>query len=102
MTYEREIELLESEWTPDEGFFWRIRQGRFEPIDFQRALEKISKLAIVENADLPRRMVSLLWYVPPFMQWQLERVRETGGDMVAYSKAVTAMTNEVERLLGVP
>jgi hypothetical protein len=27
MSYQKEIEALESEWSPEDGFFWRIRQG---------------------------------------------------------------------------
>ena len=102
MTYEREIEALESEWSPDDGFFWRIRQGRFDHAKFQGALQKLAILSIAEEAELPRRLVSLLWYIPIFMQWQVEQVQENGGDATAYAKAITAMTNEVERLLGLP
>jgi hypothetical protein len=102
MTCDREIDVLEWEWSPDDGFFWRIRQGRFDVAEFQRALQKVSRISIPEDAELPRRIVSLLWYIPLFMQWQVERVRETGGDIAAYAKAITAMTNEIERLLGVP
>jgi hypothetical protein len=102
MSYEREIEALESAWSPDDGFFWRIRQGRFDPAEFQHTLKMVSTISIADDAKLPRRVVSLLWYIPLFMQWQTERVQENGGDMVAYMKATTAMTNEVQRLLGVP
>jgi hypothetical protein len=102
MTLEREIELIESEWALDEGFFWQIRQGRFEPAEFQRALERVASLSLEDEAQLPRRIVSLLWYIPLFMQWQIERVRKKGGDADAYAKAITLMTNEIERLLGVP
>ena len=102
MTYEPEIELLESEWSPDYGFFWRIREGRFDTAEFQRALQKVATISIAEDAELPRRVVSLLWYIPLFMHWQIERVKENGGDPMAYAKAITAMTTEIERLLGVP
>lgn len=102
MAYDRELELLESEWSLDEGFFWKIREGRFDPVEFQRALQKVSSLQFAEDAVLPRRIVSLLWYIPLFMQWQTERVQEAGGDAIAYTRATTAMTNEIERLLGVP
>ncbi len=102
MTYEREIKLLQSEWSADDGFFWRIRQGRFDPAEFKRALQKVATLSIAEEAELPRRVVSLLWYIPLFMQWQVERVQQSGGDTAAYAAAITAMTNEIERLLGVP
>lgn len=36
------------------------------------------------------------------MLWLVERVRENGGDIAVYEQAITAMTNQVERLLGVP
>ena len=102
MSYEKEIEALESEWSAEDGFFWRIRQGQFIPSDFERALKKVSTIAISDDADVPRRVVSLLWYIPLFMQWQVERVQENKGDIEAYALAITAMTNQIERLLGVP
>jgi hypothetical protein len=102
MSYENEIDALESEWSPEDGFFWRVRQGHFIPSEFERALKKVSAISIAEGADVPRRVVSLLWYIPLFMQWQVERVQESGGDVAAYAKAITTMTNEIERLLGVP
>jgi hypothetical protein len=102
MMYEKEIESLESEWFPEDGFFWEIRQGRFNPDAFDRALAKIRMISIEENSAVPRRVVSLLWYIPLFMQWQADRVRESKGDVAAYARATTMMANEIERLLGVP
>jgi hypothetical protein len=102
MSYETEILALESEWSPEGGFFWEVREGHFEPVAFERALGKVRSIVIEEDAVVPRRVVSLLWYIPLFMHWQVERVRERGGDVVAYVGAITTMTNEVERLLGVP
>ncbi|NVB83603.1 MAG: hypothetical protein HOV81_34835 [Kofleriaceae bacterium] len=101
MEYERVVELLESEWS-DDGFYSHIRDGRFDPAEFARALDKIKSLSFDEDAALPRRVVSLLWYLPLLMQWQRERVRDAGGDTAAYGKAIDLMTNEIERLLGVP
>ena len=69
---------------------------------FERTLRKLSSLSIAEEAEIPRRLVSLLWYIPLFMEWQTEQVQESGGDAIAYEQAITLMTNEVERLLGLP
>ncbi|MCZ7647425.1 MAG: hypothetical protein M5U26_19575 [Planctomycetota bacterium] len=102
MSYEDEIRELESEWMPEDGFFWKIRQGQFSEEDFRRALTKVSNIPIPNDALLPRRLVSLLWYIPLFMQWQTERVQENGGDIPGLSMAITTMTNKIERLLGVP
>lgn len=102
MDYKHDIEQLESEWAEDDGFFWRIRQGQFVHDDFVRALAKVSKIASTEDAEIPKRLVSLLWYIPIFMHWQTERVQENGGNVTEFFQAATAMTNEVERVLGVP
>lgn len=96
------IRTLESEWKIEQGFFWQIRQGVFVEKEFQRALMKVSSIRDLEDTRLNRRLVSLLWYIPLFMQWQVERISENGGDADAYIRALTTMTNEVERLLGTP
>jgi hypothetical protein len=102
MSYEKEIDVVESEWSPEGGFFWNIRQGKFTAANFERAHAKLSTISIADDKEIPRRLVSLLWYIPVFMEWQVGRIQENGGDISAYRKAITAMTNQVERLLGVP
>lgn len=102
MRYASVIESLEAEWSPDHGFFWELRQGRFIPDAFDRALRKIRMISIDEAAAVPRRLVSLLWYIPIFMHWQADRVRESGGDVAAYERAASTLSSEIERLLGVP
>ena len=101
MRFEREIALLETE-LEETGFFWRIRDGVFDPDDFDRALRKLSSISIRDDDLLPRRLVSILWYLPLLMTWQVERIRESGGDVAAFQRATTQVTNVVEQLLGVP
>jgi hypothetical protein len=103
MGYDKEVDDIEAEWSREDGFFWCLRQGQFSEDKFNRTMEKLSNLSVADDdADIPRRLVSLLWYIPLFMQWQVDRVRETGGDVTAYMRAITLATNEIERLLGVP
>lgn len=102
MIYANAINIIEAEWSPEDGFFWNLRHGRFMVEEFNLTLKKLSAVSIADDAKIPRRLVSLLWYIPLFMQWQNDRVQESGGDMTAYVKAITSMTNEIERLLGVP
>ena len=99
MSEEEAVLFLQQEWSPDGGTFWKLRQGEFEHSDVQRIL---AVLATIEPAELlARRFVSLLWYVPIFMQWQVERIQRHGGDLKAYLRAIDAMTAEVERIFGV-
>ena len=51
---------------------------------------------------LPRRVVSLLWYIPAFLGWQRDRVAEAEGDLDALDRAEVEIRNELERILGVP
>jgi len=102
MTEESVIHDLESEWEAEHGFFWKIRQGSFSEEEFQRAFRRVSAIGNFEGPRVDRRVVSLLWYIPLFMHWQTERIAGAGGDVDAYEKAVNAMTNQVERLLGIP
>lgn len=100
--YARAIEILEEAWTLDTGVFWRLRQGIYSDEEMERVLNELRDVAVETGSSLPRRLVEVLWYVPLFMTWQRERVRELGGDVESYSRSVEAMTSEAERLLGVP
>jgi hypothetical protein len=101
VTNEQAILTVESLWQPGSGFLWQLRQGRFDAPEFERALDTLSRLSLGGDR-LPRRLVSLIWYIPLVMHWQTQRIQEEGGDAEAYVRAVAAMTNEVERILGVP
>ena len=96
------IASIEAEWSLDSGFLWKVRQGHFDSAGFERTRKILESMTIDESANLPRRLVSLLWYMPLFLSWQTERVREAGGDTESYAQAVTSITNEIERILGTP
>ena len=102
MSYDRWIADIESEWSPEDGFLWKLRQGQFELETCRRVLEKLTTISIEPEGTIPKRLVSLLWYIPLFMGWQVGRVEEGGADPVAYQRAVAEITNEIERLLGTP
>lgn len=102
MGLENFIASIESEWEPEAGFFWRIREGDFQKDEFERALQKFAAIPSASNQPVPARLVSVVWYVPIFMQWQVDRMRELRGDLAAYVTAVNKLTAEVERILGVP
>ncbi|HSM62053.1 MAG TPA: hypothetical protein VK849_14700 [Longimicrobiales bacterium] len=98
-----DVVAIEREWSSPSGFFFRLRQGQFDPQLFERALRSLQGLALAsEEHSIDRRLVSLLWYIPGFMEWQEARVAERGGDVDAHRKATAAMRGQVERILGVP
>jgi hypothetical protein len=102
MSFEREISELEAEWAPEDGFFWRLREAQFERTAFERTLAKMARVHIEDHACVPIRLVSVLWYIPIFMHWQTDRLIAAGRDGDEYTQAIVLVTNELERLLGVP
>jgi hypothetical protein len=78
------IASIETEWEIDTAFLWKARQGEFDPVAFERTCQKLQELTIDESANIPRRLVSLLWYMPLVLGWQTERVRREGGDVQSY------------------
>ena len=92
------ISVIDSE----KGFFWNLRQGNFDKVRGHRALSKIAAVPSLLDQPIPARFVSVLWYVPIFMQWQLDRVGKDGGDIAQYKAAINKFTSEIERVLGIP
>jgi hypothetical protein len=103
MNLSAEIQSLEALWQPGGGgFFSEVREGRFDRAAYRRALDTLGAIRLPEGAALPRRLVSLVWFIPLFMGWNRPRVIEAGGDAAAYDEAATAHEDAVERLLGMP
>jgi hypothetical protein len=95
------IERLEHEWDVD-GFLWNVRQGCFSPNDGHQFLDFLKQIQIADDAQIPKRLLSLLWYLPSFLEWQKERVRDRSGNQPAYNQFVTEVYNTLEAVLGVP
>jgi hypothetical protein len=85
---------IESEWVPEEGFFWKLRRGEFRAADFGRVLAKFAAIQVKE--PLPVRLEAILWYAPVYMQQQAERIK--AADAPAYADAMERLTLEVERI----
>ena len=86
------IARLEAEWGM-EGFLGRLRQGQF---DFRKGQEFVAMLLDIELTEetlIPKRLLSLLWYLPSFLTWQTERIVENGGEREVYVRFVTEVRN---------
>lgn len=94
---------LEDFWTEPSGFLFRLRRGDFDANACEGVLEFLRSLPSPSDDDLlPRRFVALTWYIPGFMEWQVDRVREHGGDIAALHHAIDNARTAVQRILGVP
>ena len=65
-------------------------------------IEVLRSIDISYDVDLPKRFVSLIWFIPTSMEWQLERVIKHGGSADGLRVKIQQVRNEVERILGLP
>lgn len=95
------ISILDQAWS-DQGFLGRLREGLFTVEDGDRFLSFLRSIDITEDSLLPKRFMSLMWYLPLFLRWQLERVQKHSGHSVAFDDFITKVDNTLEQVLGVP
>jgi hypothetical protein len=97
------IALIEAEWDLDNGFFGALRQGQFDQSRYSRCMRALEHVHHqVRNAeDISRRLVSLVWYIPQFMNWQTERVKGSVAAQV-YQRVTNEFQTIVQEILGVP
>ena len=95
---------LEREWERADGFFGRLRDGVFDPTGLERLVRILLDVRQVttESGSLDRRLVSLTWYIPLFMNWQRDRVQEQGGSVTDLDAAINRVEGMLEEILGVP
>jgi len=95
------IQGLDAEWA-DGGFFALAREGVFDVPRSQRVLEILRGIDIKNCDHVPSRLLSLIWYMPSFLEWQVDRIKEKGGDTESYRRFVTDVHNTLEDGAGVP
>lgn len=100
MDLSRAIQHLEDAWSEENGVLFRLRMGYFDAVSGDDLLQMLRGINVDEDEHLPRRAVSLLWYMPGFVRWQRERVEPQ--DRTKLDRLETLITNELERILGVP
>ena len=92
---------LEAAWD-DDGFLGKLREGHFDGPGSDGFLVFLKGMQLDESTLVSKRMLSLIWYIPLFLQWQEERVANKGVDHLIYRKFVTQVINALEEVLGVP
>lgn len=96
------IDALEAEWSQPNGFLAKAREGTFDPVDATKFVVLLESIELSPEAPIDRRLVSLLWYIPLFLDWQKERVTEKGGDGLVFERFANQVQGIVEELLGSP
>ena len=99
MTKEQ-IQHLEFAWS-FEGFLGQLRDGKFDPILYEEFITLLRSISFKGEDSILKEIVSLLWYIPLFMEWQCERVKDSIS-LKEYERKKTVIENELERILGTP
>jgi len=96
------IERVEKEWELERGFLGQLRQGRFDKSGYQRLRDVLGDISsgIASASLIDRRLVSVVWYIPIFMTWQRDRIKDLPVD--EYDRAANELQTLVQETLGVP
>ena len=94
------VQRLETAWSDEDGFLFQLRMGKFDGSKAESLVATLKDIEPGEAEPVARRAVSLLWYLPLFIGWQQERVDQK--DVKALERVEVLVTNELERILGVP
>ena len=96
------IEALDRSWSLPDGTLYRLRDGHVEIDRLDELIRRLRSIEVPDEVMIPKRLASLLWMMPTFMEWQIERVIERGGNAGDLRSRTQLVYNEVERILGIP
>jgi hypothetical protein len=89
------IEQLKPEWDRTTGFFGMLRIGILDESAFERVLKLILSINI-DGKSIDRRLVTLLWDIPLFMEWQSERMN---ASVLRYAQVKSVIYEAVHGIL---
>lgn len=98
---EQLIDKIDQEYDRTTGFLGLLRQGTFDSQSSERLLDLLSSLEL-GNGPVDRRLVQLLWYMPIFLQWQIERFDASGRDAAPVRTVMNKVVSRLEVVIGVP
>jgi hypothetical protein len=92
-------DLIDAEYDLEDGFVGRLRSGQYDQVGADRLLAALSALDLGDG-PIDRRLVSLLWYLPLIIGWQLHRVPE--AEVGKVENILNQVVSILETVLGVP
>ena len=84
------------------GLYWESREGIVDAAGLERLICLLDEIDLGDATEVDRRLVSLLWFMPLFMEWQHQRVEDRGGDRLVLERATNRVHDSIERILGIP
>jgi hypothetical protein len=96
------MSTLRTFWDASTGVLWSLRAGNLDLPELEKLNAFLDSLEIPNGACVPIRFVSVTWNLPQFMTWQIERVREEGGNVAELRRLIQRTHAALERLFGSP
>ncbi|MEM9103531.1 MAG: hypothetical protein AAGB12_14540, partial [Pseudomonadota bacterium] len=98
------LSLLEKEWSMDneQAFFVLLRERIFSESGFERVLDLLYSIDFSSQTMIDRRWVALLWYMPIFIEQQMEGLVYQGAKKEKLEHARCKIVNRLEEILGLP
>ncbi|MBL7722739.1 MAG: hypothetical protein JNK27_01250 [Chitinophagaceae bacterium] len=91
---------LEKAW--EDGFFYNLRYGFINRYEFEELKSYFDNVSEEEIDFRDKRLLSLLWFIPLFISWQEERLRNNKTSEEAIKEVSNYFYNQCERILGLP
>jgi hypothetical protein len=102
MKQEQAVAYLEMQYSEPAGFLFLLREGEFSALRAEEFLRVLATLELSDASAVNKRLVSLLWYLPLFTEWQTERVVAKGCHAQEYGRFLDDVVGCLERVLGAP
>lgn len=93
------VETLEELWL---GPLTRAREGRFTLEDDRTIRNVLESLDVGRSDVIPKKLVTQLWFIPQFMEWQTDRVSYNVDNYNGYAILCSWVGARIGELLGEP
>ena len=101
MSTSEAIGFLEGAWAED-GFLRSLREGLFDTEEAEAFAAALNSIEPGKGPVLDRRLVELLWFLPTFLSWQVERVQTRTGNQRLLEDFINRVTTSLQSILGMP
>jgi len=95
------IDFLEFEWG-ENGFLYEIRNKKYDDERAMIFLNSLRSFNISDDMLIPKRLISLIWYLSPFLMWQRDRFTINEKILTSYDQFIVEVNNILEETLGYP
>lgn len=92
--------ILENAWK--DGFFFHLRYGEFNEQEYNILKQQLTSCPETDEPTLDKELVRNLWLIPTFLENNKDFLLKRGLNKSVFTQMYDGLTNECERILGMP